>query len=141
MRKNIPQRSAEKSKPVSAKAKRDMLVLIALCIVAMLVYFGTPAIGIPVLSYCITGLYMIALAVMAIVYIAYNYAFTRNDISLDDLPSDWSDEKKQEYISRVAQHKQSSRWMLFVIFPLAVTFIADFLYLYVWDGFLSNLFS
>lgn len=135
------QNRTEQRKQPSAAAKRDMLILIALSLAAMLVYFGTPSIGIPALSYCVTGAYMIALGVISVIYIAYNYAFTRSNVTYDDLPDDWSDEKKQEYISKAKTHKERSRWMLFVIFPLAVTFMADFMYLYIWDGLLSRLFS
>jgi hypothetical protein len=75
-----------------------------------------------------------------IAYIAYNRAFTRKEITADMLPDDWSEQKKQDYINDGKIRMEKSRWMLSVIIPFLVTFMAEALYLFVWTGWLENLF-
>ena len=119
-----------------------MLAIIGLTLLFMAVYFT--AVSLPYelryVSYGLMVLYMAALAVFAIVYICYNFAFTRKGITAEMLPDTWSEEKKQEFIQKGKDREQKSRWMLMIIFPLVVTFIAEALYLFVWTGFLENFF-
>ncbi|MBE6548379.1 MAG: hypothetical protein E7667_05850 [Ruminococcaceae bacterium] len=135
---NPPQKRPQKQ--LSEKAKKEMLRIIGYTLLAMFVYFGASAVPIPAVGYAVVGIYMTALAVFAVVYICYNYAFTRKDVTVDMLPDDWSEEQKLEYVEKPKQHFAKSRWMIFVIFPLIITFIADVLYLFVWTGFLEGLF-
>ena len=135
---NIPPR--EPKKPLSEKAKGDMRRVLLLSLVFMFVYFGAQSIPVPEIVYVIHGAYMLALGVFAIVYICYNYAFTRKGVTMDMLPDQWSDQQKHDFIAKGEEHKAKSRWMIFVIFPLIATFIADALYLFVWTGFLEKLF-
>lgn len=137
--KKLPSRTQKKE--LSEKSKKETLILIACCFVFMLVYFSAVNIPVPIISFIVTGLYMLGLGVFVIVYIAYNYAFTRKDVTMQMLPDDWSDEKKTEYIQKGIDRKQKSRWMIFIIFPLIVTFIVDILYLFVWESWLYQLFS
>ena len=124
------------------KSRNRMLAIIGLTLLFMAVYFT--AVSLPYelryVSYGLMVLYMAALAVFAIVYICYNFAFTRKGITAEMLPDTWSEEKKQEFIQKGKDREQKSRWMLMIIFPLVVTFIAEALYLFVWTGFLENFF-
>lgn len=128
-------------KPVSEKTRKEMLLIVALSLIFMFIYFAAGEIPVPAISFTVMGIYMLALAVFSVVYIAYNYAFTRRDLTPDMLPDDWSEEKKQEFIQKGKDRAVRSRWMIFVIFPLVVTFIADVLYLFVWTGMLEKFFT
>lgn len=125
----------------SDKAKKEMFLIIGLTLLFMFVYFGAGALPYPTVGFITTGLYMSALLVTAVVYISYNYAFTRKDLSPDMLPDDWDEQKKHDFIESGKEHFKKSRWMIFIIFPLAITFLADVLYLFVWTGFLENFFK
>ena len=75
--------------------------------------------------------YMAALAILALVYIIYNRGFSRSGITVDMLPLEWSDEKKNEFVESAAQRKQRSKWLLVFIISLAFTFIAEAIVLFV----------
>lgn len=130
------------NKTPNDKSKKEMLIIIALTLLFMLIYFTAASLPseLRYVSFAVMIIYMVALAAFAIVYICYNYAFTRKDVTVDMLPDTWSEEKKQEFINKAVEHKARSRWMLMIIFPLIVTFIADVLYLFVWTGFLEKFF-
>lgn len=130
----------EPKKAPSEKTKKEMLIIVALSLAFMFFYFAAAYIPVPYVSFIVMILYMLALAGFAVAYIAYNYAFTRKDVTTDMLPDDWSDEKKHEFIQKGKDRAQKSRWMIFVIFPLIVTFMADVLYLFIWEGWLKGFF-
>ena len=136
LQKNLPPR--EPKGPPSEKTKKEMLLIVALSLLFVFFYFAAANIPLPYLSFIVMVGYMATLAVFIIVYIAYNYAFTRKDVTADMLPRDWSPEKKQEFIQKGKDRAARSRWMIFIIFPLAVTFMADVLYLFIWEGFLRD---
>jgi hypothetical protein len=50
-------------------------------------------------------------------------------------------EKKQEYLNDGKRRMEKSRWMLSVIIPFLVVFMAEALYLFVWTGWLENFFT
>ena len=132
---------SKSKKQFSERSKKELGVLILCCFIFMLVYFAAANITVPIISFIVTWLYMLGLAVFVIVYVVYNYAFSRKNITPEMLPNDWSIETKVEYIQKGQDRAKKSRWMIFVIFPLIVTFIADLIYLFVWQGWLHQMFS
>ena len=132
---------SESKKPFSEKSKKELWILIGCCFIFMLVYFVAANIPVPIISFIVMWLYMLGLAVFVVVYVVYNYAFSRKNITPEMLPNDWSVEKKSDYIQKGQDRARKSRWMIFVIFPLIVTFIADLIYLFVWQGWLHQMFS
>ncbi len=141
MNKNKNSLFSEPKKPFSEKSKKELWMLIGCCFLFMLIYFAAVNIPVPIISFGVTGLYMLGLAVFVIVYVVYNYAFSRKNVTPEMLPDDWSAEKKSAYIQKGQDRAKKSRWMIFVIFPLIVTFIADLIYLFVWQGWLHQMFS
>ena len=75
--------------------------------------------------------YMIILTVFVLVYIFYNRAFSRNGVTVEMLPNEWSDEKKNEFIASGERRKQKSKWMLMVIIAFLATFLVDAIELFV----------
>ena len=128
-------------KDISPESKRLAISLITNSLLVMLVYYGAMAINVPLISMFVTFAYMLIFGGFLVAYVAYNRAFTRKNVTADMLPDDWSDEKKQSYIENGAERMRKSRWMLSIIIPFLVTFIADTLYLFVWTGFLEKFFS
>ncbi len=141
MKQNKNTRSPEPKKQFSQKGKKEISLLFACCLLFMLVYFAAVNIPVPIISFAVTALYMSGLAAFVVIYVVYNYAFTRKNVTAEMLPDDWSPEKKTDYVQKGKDRAEKSRWMIFVIFPLAVTFIADILYLFVWQGWLHQFFS
>ena len=75
--------------------------------------------------------YMIALAVLVLVYIFYNRGFTRKGITVEMLPDDWSDAKKREFVADGKRRLKASKWMLVLIVAFLVTFMIEALILFV----------
>lgn len=125
---------------LSPKSRQLAISLAINSILLLFVYYGAMGLNIPIISIIVTWGYMLVFGGFLVAYIAYNRAFTRKEITADMLPDDWSEQKKQDYINDGKIRMEKSRWMLSVIIPFLVTFMAEALYLFVWTGWLENLF-
>ncbi len=128
-------------KQLSGESVRLATSLVINSVLLLFVYYGAMAINIPIIASTVTIAYMVILGGFLIAYVAYNRAFSRKGITPDMLPDSWSQEQKQNYIDDGERRIKRSRWMLAVIIPFLVTFIADALYLFIWNGLLANLFK
>ena len=81
--------------------------------------------------------YMIILTVLVIVYIFYNRGFSRRGITVDMLPDEWDEERKEQFVKSAERRQEGSKWMLMVIVAFLVTFLFDAIELFI----LSNWFS
>jgi uncharacterized membrane protein len=68
---------------------------------------------------------MVALAVLAFIYIVYNRAFSRKGVTEEMLPPEWDVEKKREFIEDGKRRLAKSKWMLMGIIALIVTFVVE----------------
>jgi uncharacterized membrane protein (DUF485 family) len=125
---------------LSPKSRQLAISLAINSILLLFVYYGAMGLNIPIISIIVTWGYMLVFGGFLIAYIAYNRAFTRKEITADMLPESWSDQQKQDYINDGKIRMEKSRWMLSVIIPFLVTFMAEALYLFVWTGWLENFF-
>lgn len=128
-------------KPIDKSSKKKALLLVALSLCSLFLYYGLTSLNIPFLAMATMITYMIAFAAFLIAYIVYNRAFTRKDITVDMLPDIWTDEEKENYINDGKMRLEKSKWMLMVIIPLLVTFAAEALYLFVFQGLLAPMFK
>ena len=76
-------------------------------------------------------IYMAALTVLVLAYIIYNRGFSRKGITVDMLPAEWSEEKKNEFVESGKKRLQRSKWLLIFIISLLFTFIAEAFALFV----------
>ncbi|MBE6584792.1 MAG: hypothetical protein E7649_07480 [Ruminococcaceae bacterium] len=128
-------------KELSPKTRQLAISLVINTIILIFVYYGSMAINVPIISVIVTWGYLIILGGFLVAYIAYNRAFTRKELTVEMLPADWSYEKKQQYINDGKERMEKSRWMLSVIIPFLIVIMVDVLYLFVWTGWLENLFK
>ena len=84
-------------------------------------------------SFLVMVLYMTLLLGFVLAYIIYNRFFYRKGVTPEQLPAEWSEAKKQEFIEDAVRRWERSRWMLTVIFPLVVTFFIDTVDLFIVD--------
>lgn len=136
---------------LSARTKSLAISLAVNSLLLLFIYFGTMNLNVVVLKAGVLApypifigqvvyyAYWLVFAGFLIAYIAYNRAFSRKGLTADMLPDSWSEDKKQAYIEDGVKRQEKSKWMLSVIIPFLITIMADALYLFVWDGFLSNL--
>lgn len=139
--KNGKDKKLREIKTISPKTKKLAISLAVNSLILMFIYYGSMGIGSPILSTIVMVSYMLVFGGFLISYIAYNRAFSRRGVTEEMLPASWSNEQKQEYINDGKLREEKSRWMLSVIIPFLVTFIAEALYLFVWTGLLQNIFS
>ena len=75
--------------------------------------------------------YMIALAVLAFVYVIYNRAMSRNGVTVEMLPDEWDEEKKTEFVEDGKRRLRRSKWMLMLIIAFVITFAVEAIMLFV----------
>lgn len=137
---NHPQRQAPPKKPASHEAKKQFVVIIVMSLVLLLLYYGLIAVfHSELITRAVMTAYMLCFATLLISYIVYNRGFVNKDVTEDMLPKDWSPQQKREFVEGNKRRAEKSRWMLVLIVPFVVVFMAEALYLFVWDGWLSRL--
>ena len=138
-------RNGGKDQPISKEAKRRMTITVALTAVVFVIWFGGFALAEylqnDTIPYVIMTVYGLSFAAILITYLVYNRAFVNKDVTEDMLPVDWSPEKRKAFVEDTRRRAEKSRWMLMLIIPFVVTFMAEALYLFVWDGYLAKLFG
>lgn len=82
-------------------------------------------------------LYYGALAASSLAYVIINRGFSLDRLTADTLPPDWSEERKQSFLSARDERKRKSRWLLTVIFPLCLTVFFDIIYLFFGESIAS----
>ncbi|MBE6603535.1 MAG: hypothetical protein IJC95_04090 [Clostridia bacterium] len=87
-------------------------------------------------SFVCMVLYLALLLGFTLAYLIYNRFFYRNGITHEQLPEDWSAEKKIAFLEDAKNRQNRSKWMLTIIFPLVVTFLIDAVDLFIIDTFL-----
>lgn len=131
--------------PMTPEAKRRLWITVALTVLLFVIWFGGISVAEtlqnPMIMYVLLTVYCVAFAVILVVYLAYNRAFVNKDVTEDMLPDEWSPEKKKAFVEGNRIRAEKSRWMLMLIIPFVVVFMAETLYLFVWDGYLAQLFG
>lgn len=132
-------RPTSPKKPMSPEAKKQFTIILVMSVILLVLYYGIMA-AFPYESVTTSVMlaYMICFGVILVSYIAYNRGFVNKDVTVDMLPEDWSDEKKQAFVEGNRRRAEKSRWMLAIIIPFVVVFMVEALYLFVWDGWLSD---
>lgn len=81
--------------------------------------------------------YFGVLLAAAVGYVLYNRAFSDASCTYETLPASWSHEEKTDFLSARDERKRKSKWLLIVIFPLALTLMFDVIYLFFGDMLVS----
>ena len=135
-----PELPEREKKPVSAEAKKRLWAVLGMSVALLVIYYGAMAVN-PELTVPVMLAYMIGFAGFLIAYLAYNRAFVNKGVTMEMLPLDWSEEKKRQFIDDTKEREEKSRWMPVFIISFVVVFMAEMLYLFVWDGWLSKMLS
>ena len=69
--------------------------------------------------------YFAALFLSLVAYVIWNHGFSRAHVTPDMLPDTWSAEEKQKFFDDAKKWKEDSKFLLYVIIPLAFTFFID----------------
>ena len=128
----------KESKPLPKHLKMRLLVTVVLTFILMFIYYGCVAIG---WAQAVMIAYFVVFAALIITYLAYNRGFVNKDVTVEMLPADWDEEKKQAFLEANNRRAERSRWMVMVIIPFIIVFMCEALYLFVWDGYLADYFK
>ena len=79
--------------------------------------------------------YLVLLLGFTLAYLIYNRFLYRKGITPEQLPDDWSDEQKAEFIADGERRLEKSKWLMLIIFPLLLTFCLDAVDLFILDIF------
>lgn len=137
--------TGKKLRKFTPDQKRQMAAILIMTVLLLVIYYGCIMLANAYpqrLSYLVNGVmlvYMIAFAALLVIYLLYNRAFVNKDVTVDMLPDEWDDEKKQAFVDGNAERAKRSRWMLTLIIPFIVVFLVEAFYLFVWNGWLGRL--
>ncbi len=137
-RPDLKRQSVKQSKPMPADVKQRLWATVALTFILLFIYYGCIALG---LAQAVMIAYFVAFTVLIVTYLVYNRAFVNKGVTVDMLPDDWSEEKKQAFVEGNRVRAEKSRWMVTVMIPFIIVFMCEVLYLFVWDGYLSGVFE
>ena len=129
---------AKESVPMTREAKRRLWATAGLTVVLMAIWFGCMGAG---MAKAVMIAYFVAFTALIVSYLLYNRAFVNKDVTVDMLPDEWSEEKKQAFVDGNRIRAEKSRWMMMVIIPFVVVFMCEALYLFVWDSYLADFFK
>lgn len=119
--------------------KRELIFLIlgtvlSFTVYKTLIYYGELTDN-TFYSFLVMLAYMVVLLGFIIGYMVYNRFLYRKGVTSDQLPREWGEEKKAEFIADGERRLKKSRWVMLVIFPLVFTFFLDALDIFVFDMF------
>ena len=79
-----------------------------------------------------TAVYGIALVGLFVGFFVLNgYTFDKKMLSREDLPVDWSEEEKTDFIKKQPEQKEKAKNLLLFLFPLIITFAISYVELYI----------
>ena len=84
-------------------------------------------------SFVCMVLYLALLLGFTLAYLIYNRFFYRQGITYEQLPEEWSAEKKIAFVEDAKARMEKSKWILTIIFPLVLTFFVDAVDLFILD--------
>ena len=127
--------SNKDNKKLPSAQVKDRIVLLVSLVVCSVVICGIYRfmIGSIYFKYILFS-YIAAETVLIAVYLIYNRGFSRKNVTEEMLPSDWSDEKKSEFIENANKRLHRSRWLLVLILSFLFTFAVDIFELIVFPS-------
>lgn len=88
-----------------------------------------------VYSFVVMVLYMLLLVGFVLGYLIYNRFLYRKNLTEEDLPDSMSAEEKANFIADGKRRLEKSKWMMLLIFPLALVLLFDAAELFIFDLF------
>ena len=86
-------------------------------------------------SFIVMAIYTALLCGFVLAYLIYNRFLYRKGVTAEQLPAEWDEEKKAEFLADGERRLEKSKWMLTVIIPLLLTFMIDAIDLFILDLF------
>ena len=115
-------------KSVSPETSKLLVyLLLNSAILICLYFFISEKLQFPYISY----IYLAVGAVLGLYYVIYNRGFVAKNATVDMLPDTMTTLEKQKFLDDGKERLHKSRWMLTVLVPIILTFMADIIYLFL----------
>ena len=85
----------------------------------------------------IMWIYYGLLIVSAVAFVYFNKGINRKTVTREDLPAEWSEPEKDEFLTKLTKHKNIAKKLLLLIIPLLLTFAFEVIYLFYLDQFIK----
>lgn len=109
-------------------AKKLLIQLVINLIIIVPLYFVIATyVQFPYIHY----IYLAAGAGLAFYYVIYNRGFVGKNATPESLPDSMSAAEKQEFLEDCRRRRRDSRWVLTLLIPIILTFLADAAILYL----------
>ena len=82
-------------------------------------------------AFLVMVLYTALLLGFTLAYLIYNRFLWRKGLTAEQLPADWSAERKCAFLADGERRLRRSKWMMLIIIPLLFTFLMDTLELFI----------
>lgn len=137
---NLPD-SGEK-KPLNKNALRYLVFLVLNTVLFFTVYrvllYYAETTNETFASFVVMILYLALLLGFTLGYLIYNRFLYRKGLTREDLPYDWDEERKAEFLADGERRLKKSKWIMLIIFPLILTFLIDTIDLFIIDPFIRK---
>jgi len=129
-----------KEKATQRRARRHMIFLLLntflfFTLYQVLLHYATmtdQTLG----SFIVMISYLVLTLGFTLGYLIYNRFLYRKGLTPEQLPADWSEERKTAFLEDGNRRLEKSKWMMTIIFPLIITFLFDAIHLFIVDSFL-----
>lgn len=86
----------------------------------------------PMIYYVGSTVYFLAAAALAVLYYVWNGCTLQKEMPTPDmLPADWSPEKRQAYLVKLAETRKKAQKLLYILFPLVLVTAFSYLELFI----------
>ena len=86
-------------------------------------------------SFCVMVLYMALFLGFLLGYLIYNRFLYRKGLTVEDLPDTMTLEEKEAFLADGKERLRKSKWVMLIVLPLVITFLADAVDLFLLDLF------
>ena len=89
----------------------------------------------PYYAFIVMVIYSVALLGFVLGYLIYNRFLYRKGVTPEQLPEEWSDERRAAFIADGERRLAASKWMMTIILPLVLVFLLDAVDIFILDMF------
>lgn len=119
-------------KEITSETKQLLIYLLINSVILIVLYYWIPSM---VDFGYMPAIYLVAGVGLTLYYVIYNRGFVAKNATPEMLPGHMSPIEKQKLIEDAKLREHKSRWVLTLLVPIILTFLADMVYLFIFPYF------
>ncbi|MBQ7346772.1 MAG: hypothetical protein IJW55_02350 [Clostridia bacterium] len=119
-------------KEITSETKKLLIYLLINSVILIVLYYWIPSM---VDFGYMPAIYLVAGVGLTLYYVIYNRGFVAKNATPEMLPNHMSPIEKQKLIEDAKLREHKSRWVLTLLVPIILTFLADMVYLFIFPYF------